>query len=156
MFSTFEKYLSKRLLLSSEELKLLESRSSQKKIAKRGLLLREGEVCNKIFFVTDGMLRLYRTDPSGAEFTLRFAIENSWLSDRESYLTGNASASNISAIENSEVLCWSKNDFRSILAEVPLFRQFMRDLLEKGQIGNYNRIYSSISTSAEQRFRQFI
>ncbi len=103
MFSTFEKYLSKRLLLSSEELKLLESRSSQKKIAKRGLLLREGEVCNKIFFVTDGMLRLYRTDPSGAEFTLRFAIENSWLSDRESYLTGNASASNISAIENSEV-----------------------------------------------------
>jgi len=156
MFDIFKQYLSERASLTDKEFGLIQSLSKENKIAKREFVLREGEVSRELLFITKGLLRLFRTDVKGNEYTLRFAIENNWMSDRESYLTGNPSNSNIEAIEDSGMLTWKKEDFDFLKKEIPALQQFMKILVTMHQITNQNRIYASISHSAEEKYLRFI
>jgi len=156
MFAVFETYLSKQISITSSELNLIQTLCVEQKISKHRFILREGAICDKAIFIARGLVRLYRVDGEGNEHILRFAMENCWISDRESYLTGNPSNANIEAIEDSEVLAWKKEDFRFLLMQIPAFKQFMKNLVEKGQVDSQNRIYSVISTSAQEKYFQFM
>jgi CRP-like cAMP-binding protein len=156
MLDIFKKYLLDRANFSEEELSLIQSLSIEKKIAKRASILREGEVAEYLIFIQKGLLRIFRSDHNGNTYTLKFAGENRWLSDRESYLTGKPSNFNINATEDSEVLIWKKDDFRFLLNAVPALKQLMKKLTEQSQIAQQNRIYQSISSSAEEKYLQFI
>ena len=156
MFDVFERYISAKATLTDQDLCLIRSLSVEKTIAKREFVLREGEIARYIFFITRGLLRLLRTDDKGNEYILRFATENSWLSDRESYVTGNPSNAYIDAIEDSEVLMWDKQDFHALLKEIPALKQFMKELVGRSQIANQNRVFTTISGSAEEKYFRFI
>jgi CRP-like cAMP-binding protein len=156
MFDIFRKYLIERCALTEKELSLVQSLSVEKRLAGREYLLREGGVCRELVFVTRGLVRLYRIDKKGNEHIMRFAAENSWLSDRESYLSGQPSHSNIEAIEDSEILCWRKDDFDVLLKEIPALKQLMKALVTRNQIAGQNRIYTAISTSSEEKYLQFV
>jgi CRP-like cAMP-binding protein len=156
MFNIFREYLSDRILLSNGELALIQSLSVEKRVAKRAFVLHRGEISGSMIFVARGLLRLFNTDQKGDEHILRFANENRWINDRESYLTGNPSDFNIDAVEDSEILIWKKSDFDYLLKEMPAFKELMKTLGAKNQIANQNRIYTAISYSAEEKYRQFI
>lgn len=156
MFDVFERYISAKVTLTDQELSLIRSLLVEKKIAKREFVLREGEIARYLFFITKGLLRLLRPDDKGNEYILRFAAENNWLSDRESYVTGNPSNAYIDAIEDSEVLVWDKQDFHTLLKEIPALKQFMKELVGKSQIANQNRVFTTISDSAEEKYFRFI
>ena len=111
MFEIFERYLTERIVLTDGQLNLIRSLSVEKKIARREFVLRKGETSRHTNFVAKGFLRLYRTDHKGDVYILRFADENHWINDRESYLTGRPSTANIEAIEDSGILTWKKSDF---------------------------------------------
>ena len=156
MFEIFEKYLSERITLGLEDINLIRRLSIEKKIAKRQFILREGASADYTNFVVKGLLRLYRTDLSGEEYILKFASENHWINDRQSYLTGLAAVANIEAIENSAVLSWKKTDFDYLLNEIPCFKQMMKDLSAKNQVANQDRVYNAISLSSEEKYNLFI
>jgi CRP-like cAMP-binding protein len=156
MFEIFENYLSERVTLGVEDVNLVRSLSIEKKIAKRQFILREGEPADHTNFVVKGLLRLYRTDFKGEEYILKFANENHWINDRQSYLTGLPAIANIEAIENSAVLSWKKADFDYLLKEIPCFKQLMKDLSAKNQVANQDRVYNSISLSSEEKYNLFI
>ncbi|MDP4256342.1 MAG: Crp/Fnr family transcriptional regulator, partial [Bacteroidota bacterium] len=145
-----------RIELSGGQLSLIRSLTAENKIARGDLILREGEICRNIHFVIRGLLRLYRIDVKGNEHILRFAKENHWISDRGSYLSGAPSAANIEAIEESIILSWKKADFDLLLKELPAFRELMRSLSARIHIANLERLYSSISNSAEEKYILFI
>src|SRR5579871_4812571 len=65
-------------------------------------LLKEGEVCRHLFFVHDGLLKMFfsRDDK---EFIMRFFSENLLFSAFESYLTQTPSRFNIMALEPTTV-----------------------------------------------------
>jgi len=156
MFDIFKKYLSERATLTEAELCLIHSLSVKKKIAKRGFILRKGEISRHTNFVSKGLLRLYRTDHRGDEYILKFADENHWINDRESYLTGQPSTANIEAIEDSEILAWKKSDFDLLLNKIPAFKELMKNLSAKLQIASENRFYTSVSSTAEEKYLQFV
>jgi len=156
MFDIFANYLSGNVSLTNKELGLVQSLSVQEKVPKQSFILREGDVSDSMIFVANGLLRLYKTDADGDEHIIRFANEYHWINDRESYATGKPSQFNIDAIEHSEVLVWTKNDFYCLMKELPALREFMKALGARKQIANQNRIYASISHSAEERYNQFV
>lgn len=156
MFEIFKKYLLDRTYLVEEELRLIQSLSKQKVVDKQSYILREGEISDSIIFIARGILRLYKIDDNGNEHILRFANENHWLNDRESYLTGKPSHFNIDAIEASNVLIWEKRHFYNLMKEIPNLKDLMKSLSTKKQIANQNRIYTSISRSVEERYNRFV
>lgn len=55
--------------------------STEKKIKKGDILIHQGQVLKKSYFVKSGCLRSFCVDKEGKEHTLLFAISGWWISD---------------------------------------------------------------------------
>jgi CRP-like cAMP-binding protein len=156
MFAAFENYLKEKANLDAEEISAVRAVSIEKKLRKRQYLLQEGDVCHYDCFIVKGCLRTYKVDNNGIDHILRFAVENWWISDRESYNNGNPSKFNIDALENCEVILIDKANFIHLLNTIPKFKEFIDILLARSYNAIQDRIMSSISYSAEERYQNFI
>lgn len=156
MFEAFEKYLKEKADLDAEEINAVRAVSIEKKVRKRQYLLQDGNVCHYNCFIVTGCLRMYRVTDDGIEHILRFAVENWWISDRESYNNGLPSRCNIDALEHCEVILIDKPDFLHLLTTIPKFKNFVDSLLAKSYDAIQNRVMGAISYSAEERYQNFI
>lgn len=156
MFEVFEKYLRDRTKLTDEEFEMMRAVSISRKLRKRQYLLQEGDVCRHDCFITKGCLRTYRLDDKGNEHILRFAIENWWMSDKESYNSGEPTKINIDALEDSEIILFTRDNFAKLQEAIPNLRLFMEQLHAKAFDVNQNRIFTHISYTAEEKYNNFI
>jgi CRP-like cAMP-binding protein len=156
MFKAFEIYLKEKADLTADELDAVRAVSVEKKIRKRQYLLQEGDVCLHNCFIVKGCLRLYRVGEGGTEHILRFGVENWWISDHESYNTGNPSKGNIDALENAEVILIDKPAFVNLMMTIPRFKDFIERLKARSFDASQNRIMSNISYTAEERYQYFM
>ncbi|GAB3507111.1 Crp/Fnr family transcriptional regulator [Spirosoma knui] len=156
MFDTFARYLKEKAGLTGDEIDTIRAFSIEKQLGLRQYLLQEGEVCHHTCFVARGCLRLYRIDSDGGEHVLRFAAENWWISDRESYRTGHPSKSYIDSLESSDVILIDKPDFTRLTEQIPSLNRFTENLLARSFDAHQNRIMNYISTDAKAKYEQFI
>lgn len=156
MFEIFSAYLKEKAGLTDEELDQVRVVTVNRKLRKRQYLLQEGDVCHYNCFVVKGCLRNYRVSEDGNEHILRFAIENWWLSDPESYNNDTPSKNNIDALEDSELLLIEKQDFNNLLSNIPHFKDFIYNLKAKSFDASQNRIMSNISDTAEEKYLNFM
>src|ERR1700743_37999 len=150
MFDVFTAYLKEKGVdLTDKELDQIRAVTVSKKLRKRQYLLQEGSINHHVCFIAKGCLRNYRVGEDGVEHIMRFAVENWWMVDLESYHNGIPSKNNIDALEDSELLLIEKEDFNKLVENIPRFREF-RDKLKARSIDVLqNRIMSNISNTAE-------
>lgn len=156
MFDVFQQYISNKVSLTEEEFDRIRAVSIFKKIRKRQYLLQEGDTWKYNAFVTKGCLRTYRVDAHGQEHIMGFSIENWWAGDRESLLAGSPAKCNIDALENSEVILITKENFDTICTAIPAFKEMVNTILEKSFIASQNRIHAAISYTAEEKYLNFV
>jgi CRP-like cAMP-binding protein len=156
MFEVFASYLKENADLTDEEIEEVLTVTVSRKLRKRQYLLQEGDVCHYNCFVAKGCLRNYRIGKDGYEHILRFALENWWLSDQESYNNGTPSKNNIDALEDSELLLIEKHDFENLIRNIPSFKDFIYKLKSRSFDASQNRIMSNISETAEEKYIGFI
>ena len=156
MSEPFRKYLTSKAAFTDEELEQMEAGAVVKKLKRREFLLRQGDVCRDMAFVVSGCLRLYRTDNEAQEHIMRFAIENWWITDAESFRTGLPARGAIDALEDTQVLLWSKQTFEQLKREIPTFSALEGQLAGRNLDAQVNRLYTAISHSAEERYHEFI
>lgn len=156
MFSLLKKHINSRVLLTEEEFNICTKFFVSKKLKKHQFLLNEGDVCRYIGFVNSGCLREYKIDNKGVEHILQFAIEDWWVSDLNSFLTGLSANYNIDALQDSEVLLLEKSAREELLKNCPKMERFFRLLIEANHISTQHRIADSLSVSAEERYLKFI
>ena len=119
------------------------------------VLLHDGEIWKLNCFITTGCFRLYRFDNDGKEHTLRFGVENWWITDQESYNNQTPSEYNIEALAASTVIIWTKTEWDELLATIPALKLFYERLLAKSLEASNRRIYSLVSSSAEEKYLEF-
>jgi len=119
-------------------------------------LLRRGEVCHSIAFVVRGCLRLYRLDDEGGEHVLRFAVENWWMNDAESFRTGLPAQGNMEALEDTHILLWAHADWEQLKRDIPAFYALDSYLAGRNFEAQINRIYATQSHPADVRYRAFL
>jgi CRP-like cAMP-binding protein len=156
MFDVFKKYITEKISLTDQELEKIAALSVPKKLRKRQYILQEADICHHNCFVTKGCLRLYRIGDDGTEYIMRFATENWWISDRESFNDGSPSKSNIDALEDSEVILWTKENFEKLSKEIPGLTVFSERLLAKSFHSIQDRLYTQISQTAEEKYESFV
>lgn len=156
MFDLLRKHIGKRTHLTDEEFEIVKKYFNPKKLRKKQFLLNEGEVCRHVGFVNSGCLREYTIDNKGTEHIVQFAIEDWWVSDLNSFLSGKPTEYNIDALEDSEVLLLEKSSRDELLVECPKMERFFRILIESNHIANHQRIVDSLSASAEEKYLKFI
>lgn len=156
MFESLAKYLIEKGNLTGDELRLVEDATIPKKIRKHQYLLQEGAVSHFQSFIVKGCLRLYSVGKDGQEHIMRFAIENWWISDYNSYQSGLPSRYNIDALENSELLMIEKEKFNYLIETIPNFKNLIERLTANNFEAHQNRILSNISDTAEEKYQNFI
>lgn len=153
---SLKSYFSKHLPLDEREVDILKTVFKEKKVRRRHFLLQEGDVCQFNSFVVEGCLRMYMVDDQGKEHNLQFAIENWWILDMESFYLGKPSRLNIEAIEHCIVYQINKEDQFKLFLEYPKFNHIFRVLCENALISTQKRILQNISSTAEERYVDFL
>ncbi len=156
MFENFAQYLKKNASLTDNEIEQFRAKTITKKLRKRQYLLQEGDICHYNSFVSKGCMRLYRVGDNGAEHILRFAVENWWIADYESYNSGEPAKNNVDALEDSELILIRKSDLDDFVKTIPNFQRFKERLDARSYDASQNRILSNISDTAEKRYENFI
>ncbi|GAB3776533.1 Crp/Fnr family transcriptional regulator [Spirosoma horti] len=156
MFDLFTHYIRQRIPLSESEAEWIGTMSILKKLRKKQYLLQEGDVWRYNAFVARGCLRLYAVDEKDQEHVISFAIENWWIGDRESLLSGQPSRFNIDAIEDSDVVLITQENFQRIAQQIPAFNEMINSILQKSFVVSQNRIQAAISYTAEEKYLHFV
>jgi CRP-like cAMP-binding protein len=156
MFGHFESYITSRGQFTADELKLMRSLCTPKKVRRRQLLLHEGEICQYKIFVGKGLLKTYRLKDDGSEYIMRFSPENSWTTDPVSINQNVPSRYNIEALENTEVVLWTRPNLGKLLQAVPAFKLFTEKLISSTLDDTHDRLLKTLSYTSEEKYNDFI
>ncbi|TPE42688.1 Crp/Fnr family transcriptional regulator [Pontibacter mangrovi] len=149
-------YLISNLEIDENGISSIVENCTKETFRKGQFLLRKDEHCNRIFFVESGLLRLFSIDEKGKEHILSFAPENWFVTDRESAYFNQPSAYYIQALEDSEVVLMDEDFMHLLSRKFPAFTEFNNHLLHNHIRHLQNRINLLLSTSAEDRYLQFV
>jgi CRP/FNR family transcriptional regulator, anaerobic regulatory protein len=149
-------YFEKHLPLTDEEKFIVADVFKERRIKRKQFILQEGEICNQNTFIVEGCFRTYMVDDKGKEHNLQFAVENWWIGDIGSFHLEKPSKLYIEAIENSIILQCKKEDQIKLFVKYPKFNQIFRVLAENAIVSMQNRILQNISSTAEERYLDFV
>jgi len=156
MFELLFQNINKKVLLSEEEKGLIQTFFTTKKLRKKQYLLQEGDVCKYTAYVNKGILRSYTIDEKGSEHIIQFALEDWWIADIYSFLTGEISNCNVDALEDAELLLITKTAQDEMLLQIPKMERYFRLLMQNSLIALQRRLVSSLNYTAEDRYLQLI
>ena len=142
--------------LSTEEIKRISDAAVEKTVHRKQVLLRAGEVCRYKIFITKGFLRTYRSGVDGSEHVLQFSPELTWTTESESYTNRTPSDYTIDALEDSEIIMWSRDRFDALFDQIPALKAFSDQLISRNLYFSRNRIYKTISSSPEEKYEDFV
>lgn len=142
--------------LSASEKELIESLFIEKLIEKRKSILNGGETCNTFTSVVSGIIRMYGVDDKGFEHNIQFAAENDWIADISSFYRSKPSQLNIETLEASKVLQIQQKDLYLLFEEIPKINRIFKVVIENNYIELQNRVLQNFSSTAEQRYLDFM
>jgi len=130
---------------------IIEKYFSKIKVKKGTVLLREGEISRKMFFIKEGVLRAC-FEHKGKDITFQFFLERQAVSSYESFWNGTPSSLTIESIEPSVLYVITKQNFSKLFDENPEFKERMREVLLM-RMGNYARHFMSfIRDTPKERY----
>src|ERR1700743_923922 len=154
MFEVFEAHMLSQASFTAADMKLIRSLAREKKIRKRQVVLREGEVCRQKIFICKGLLNTYMRKEDGIEYIMRFAAENMWTVDPVSYNNQTPTKYTIDAIEDTDVVVWAREDMQTLMDAIPVFRKYSEKLKENSLDASLDRIMSNISATSEEKYQE--
>tara|TARA_B110000483_G_scaffold170360_1_gene201541 strand:- start:539 stop:1114 length:576 start_codon:yes stop_codon:yes gene_type:complete len=145
-----------RLHLSSEAEEFIYSISKEKILPKGEILIHQGQVVKKNFFVTAGCLRSYCIDKNGKEHTLLFAIKDWWISDYIAIHTDELATLTVECLTESKVIEFNAKELDKIHARFPEFESYQRHNLERHVVSLHKRILNQLQLTAPERYDLFL
>lgn len=156
MFTEIDTYVSKCISLTSEETKFFHSLLHPKNIKKKTFLQQAGEPCGFEAFIIKGCVKMFYIDENGFEVIIHFATENWWVGDIANFSGQKKSTLFLEALEDTDVLLISISDKEKLYEQVPKFERMFRLMIQKTHETMMNRLISTISRPAEERYLDFI
>ncbi len=104
--------------LTDAEMELLARRARSRSVSQGELLFSEGEACTGFYMIASGRVRIFKTSSSGREHVLAIEGPGGSVAELPVFDGGNYPAS-ASAVEPSELVFISRQDFRAMCMENP-------------------------------------
>jgi len=145
-----------RLELRPEAEEFLYSISKETHRFKGEVLIREGQIVEKIFFVTSGCIRSYCVDKSGKEHTLLFAIKDWWISDYIAIHTNKLATLTVECLTDSTIIEFNAKQLDQIHTLFPEFEPYQRHNLERHVVSLHQRILNQLQLNASERYDLFL
>jgi CRP-like cAMP-binding protein len=156
MWDVLIKNLSRYVTLTNDEASVIKTLFSHKKFRKHQYILQEGSVSKHETFIAKGVARIYQVDEKGNEHIVQFGLEDWWVGDMYSFLTGTPSIYNIDCLEEAEVFQITKADMETLYVKVPKMERHFRIMVQHAFIASTRRVSSSLAKNALDRYLEFI
>ena len=154
-FSPLMSHIRKFVPLSDGQASALQQIGKFKKVSNKDLLLKEGEICDEQIFIVKGILRKFYNTEKGNQQIIQFCVESWWMTDYNSYESGEPSLVNIQAIEDCEVLIFKKHDLDVLFDAAPIMERYFRKILQRAYEATLTRTYYIFSFSGKERYQHF-
>ena len=125
-------------------------------LRKKEHLFRSGEVCKQVAFVNQGCLRYYLVNDKAEENIIYFALEEWWVGDLGSYFSGNPSLYHLEALETTELLTMTRENFDRARTQCPCWEKFYRIKTQQSYSAVTDRYIQSQALSAEEKYLQLL
>ncbi|HTE33669.1 MAG TPA: Crp/Fnr family transcriptional regulator, partial [Chryseolinea sp.] len=156
MLQPLLKNLDKYVSLTEHDTAIVQGLFKVSRFKRHQYLLQEGTVTRFETFVLKGLTRTYEIDDKGQEHVVQFGPEDWWVGDLYSFLTETPATFNIDCLENTEVAQITKSDLEKLYQEVPKLERHFRILVQNAFIATTQRLSSTLSRSAAERYEEFI
>jgi CRP-like cAMP-binding protein len=127
----------------------------REEIAAKTILLREGQVSKRAFYIEQGCIRA-GFNHEGKDITFQFFFEGEGVSSIESFRTNQPSLFTVESIEPCVVHSISKKDFQTMLDTSPAIRQQMEAHIFQRLIFYQKLFLSRIRDNPEKRYRELV
>lgn len=156
MFEQIRKYYTNLIpKLNSTEWNALENKLTIKHFKKGEAIVKQGEVCNYVYFINKGFCRLFKVI-DGKEIATGFIEDNEYISVYDSFLTRQPAFESLEALEDTELICLSYTDMQVLYQQYPIFETFGRKIAEQLFIWTVQRSNALLMLSPEQRYINMI
>ena len=148
--------ITRHICLTTDESEFIISLFEKRTVPKKQYLLRTGEICRFDYFIAKGCVKVCYSDEKGIEHIIKFALENWWVIDLDSFLNGKPSFYYIQAIEEVEMYQLGRSNYELLIKNLPKFQKFSNERWQQGFISLQQRIMQNLSMTAEERYQHFI
>lgn len=128
---------------------------SELTVAKKAFLLNDMEVCKYIYFVVKGCIRHFHVK-EGEEITCDISLENTFITEFNSFNSGENSQIAFQALEHSEVLKIDKEKLHALYSSNPKYEELGRKVTEKVVTRTSNIAMSLASDKPETRYKKLM
>ena len=156
MYELFFKKFNEKVPLIPEEVEIIKTYLTPKKLRKKQYLLQEGDVCRSVAFVEKGALKEYSVDENGNEQIIQFATEGWTISDLYSFLTGEPATYNIDAVEDTELVLINKSAHEELLSKLSKYESYIRLQVTGAYLALQKRLTAVLSLSPEERYNNLL
>jgi CRP-like cAMP-binding protein len=138
------------------ELDLIVSCFKPKSVKKNGILLQEGSVCREFYYIHTGGIRTFFINKKGHEKTRFIILDNHLGTTLTSFISQKPSFEFIQAIDHTELLTISYQDFYHLNREIENWKIFYQKILELAYSFQNRKIEALVTLSAKQRYEQVL
>jgi CRP-like cAMP-binding protein len=152
-FERLRVHISEIASIDEAEFERLVGFFQQFRLPKKALLFSQGEVCRWFAFVHAGCLRTFNSDETGNEYTLFFAFPEWWVGDPTSFFGGTPARFSCQAIEASDLLRASREQFEGALESCPTFEHWYRIKMQRSYAAMQQKLVETNLQTAEEKYR---
>lgn len=142
--------------LTDEELLVCCNSFELKKLKKNEYFLEEGQICNYIGLVNQGILIYFKSMDNGNEVTTDFAFEGDWVTNNLSRLNNTPSLITIKAIEPTELWVIEQLDLSELYIKIPKTERLGRILMEQAYLRIVQQSIGLQVLSAKKRYENLL
>jgi CRP-like cAMP-binding protein len=147
--------ISSIIQLDRKEIEWFTSILEPRSFTKKDLVLRSGDICQYENYVIKGCLKIFYTDSNGAEHVVKFAVEDWWAFDLQSFVTQTPAFYSIQALEDTDVFRISIGNQNRLYERIPKFEKFSRVMFQNSYVLLQNRMTQNLFETAEEKYRHF-
>lgn len=155
MVHPLRSFIEQRVRLEEGAWESFEKALSLRRLKKKELFLREGQICRQLGFITKGYVRLFYM-LNGEEVTKDFNFENFFCGSYASFSLQQPSRFNVVAMENVELYTVGRDDLFKLFDDYASLQKLGRLLMEVMFIRKELREASFLLDSAEQRYAELL
>jgi CRP-like cAMP-binding protein len=156
-------YMRKYVEVDSEMMDLIASQLTETSYRPKEIIIGEGGVCNRIYFLISGTARSYYTDCSGLTVTWAFhfnnnesVVRNVFATDYRAFLTSKPATITIEALSDISALVFSREAINHLMEKSLKYERWQRKINEKAFVTMFERTFTLLTMSAKERYSKLV
>lgn len=127
-----------------------------RELSKGQLLLKAGHTSDEYLFLATGLMRAFALDPERNEVTTAFYTANGVVFEVSSFFNRKPAQESIQALTDCAGCSLNFAELNMLFHSMPEFRDFGRSILVKGFAALKDRMLSTITETADQRYQRLL